>query len=283
MAAGKCEKCGREVGDNLAVCPACGAAVAAATPESQDNLQPQRLIKPVVLVLAALLACFLVVSLVLTLFSTGKVEVVSLQPTNVAAPDLQATKTKAESGDAAAQFALGQIYAKGQGVPMDYSAAAKWYRLAADQGNADGQNALGELYEAGQGVKIDNAEAVRWYRKAADQGHSGGQYNLGVMFEYGRGVSKNSTEAAKWFRLAAAQGEALAQFNIGQRYDRGLGVNADPVEAYQWYCLAAAQGIPDAAQFRDELKSKMSRDQIAEGQRRATSFVPRKTSRGAVK
>ncbi len=38
----------------------------------------------------------------------------------------------AEQGLAVAQFALGAMYAEGQGVPQDYAAAVKWYRLAAD-------------------------------------------------------------------------------------------------------------------------------------------------------
>ncbi len=45
--------------------------------------------------------------------------------------------------------------------------------------------------------------------------------------------------------------------------------------AYQWLSLAAAKGIPDAVQARDDLKRKMTREQITEGQRRADAFVPK--------
>ncbi len=38
----------------------------------------------------------------------------------------------AEQGNASAQFNLGFMYNKGQGVPQDYTEAVKWYRLAAD-------------------------------------------------------------------------------------------------------------------------------------------------------
>ena len=37
----------------------------------------------------------------------------------------------AEQGDAGAQKNLGWMYYSGQGVPQDYAAAVKWYRLAA--------------------------------------------------------------------------------------------------------------------------------------------------------
>ena len=48
----------------------------------------------------------------------------------------------AEQGLAAAQYNLGVIYDKGQGVPEDNAEALKWYRLAAEQGDADAQNNL---------------------------------------------------------------------------------------------------------------------------------------------
>jgi len=277
-----CENCGHELTDKVAVCPACGAALNPAKPITRFSSllgMPMSLAIIIPFILVAFLAGILVVKF----FPTSQPDAVQSKPANDPIPDFQETKTKAERGDAQSQDILGKMYSRGKGVPQDYAAAAKWYRQAADQGSADGENSLGELYEAGQGVKRDEAEAAQWYRKAADQGHVGGQYNLGVMYEYGRGVEKNSAEAAKWFRQAAEQGDALAQFNLGQRYDRGLGVTVDLVEAYQWYSLAAAQRIADAATFRDELKDKMTGDQVKEGKRRVSAFVPKKSARGAAR
>ena len=42
----------------------------------------------------------------------------------------------AEQGDAAAQFNLGGMYRRGEGVPKNASQAAAWYRKAAEQGVA---------------------------------------------------------------------------------------------------------------------------------------------------
>ena len=50
------------------------------------------------------------------------------------------TRPLADEGVARAQFNLGVMYAKGQGVAQDYAEAAKWYRLAADQGHAGGSS-----------------------------------------------------------------------------------------------------------------------------------------------
>jgi TPR repeat protein len=44
--------------------------------------------------------------------------------------------TRAEKGDANAQFVLGHKNETGEGVPQDYAEAAKWYRKAKDQGVA---------------------------------------------------------------------------------------------------------------------------------------------------
>jgi TPR repeat protein len=48
----------------------------------------------------------------------------------------------AKQGHVSAQYNLGSMYQKGQGVPQDYKTAVKWYRLAAKQGYADAQTNL---------------------------------------------------------------------------------------------------------------------------------------------
>ena len=114
----------------------------------------------------------------------------------------------AEQGDVNAQYSLGQIYRKGEGVSRDYAKAVKWYRKAAEQGYADAQFKLGVMYHNGKGVPQDDAEAVKWYRKAAEQGNSYAQRNIGVMYHNGKGVKQDTTEAVKWYRKAAEQGNA---------------------------------------------------------------------------
>ena len=48
----------------------------------------------------------------------------------------------AERGHVVAQYNLGVLYQKGDGIPQDYAEAAKWYKKAADQGDAKAQSAL---------------------------------------------------------------------------------------------------------------------------------------------
>jgi len=75
----------------------------------------------------------------------------------------------AEQGNVGAQFYLGVLYERGQGVPKDYVEGAKWYQRSAEQGDADSQYRLGGLYEAGYGVPQDYVQAHKWYNLAASK------------------------------------------------------------------------------------------------------------------
>jgi TPR repeat protein len=148
----------------------------------------------------------------------------------------------ADEGNLLAQYNLGLMYAKGQGVPRNDIEAVRWYRLAADRGCDLAQYNLGLMYGDGQGVPKNEAEAMKWFRLAADQGYVAGQFNLGLMYAKGQGVPRNDIEAAKWYTLAANQGGAQAQHNLGLMYAEGQGVPKNEAEAVRWYRLAADQG-----------------------------------------
>jgi TPR repeat protein len=155
----------------------------------------------------------------------------------------------AEQGDADAQFNLGVMYDKGQGVAQDYSQAADWYRKAAEQGNANAQYNLGVMYLNGQGAPQDDSQAANWFRKAAEQGSANSQYNLGYMYRNGQGVPQDDSQAVNWYRKAAEQGNAMAQHNLGSMYRNGQGVPQDDSQAANWYRKAAEQGSANS-QYR---------------------------------
>jgi uncharacterized protein len=125
-------------------------------------------------------------------------------------PALQA---KANSGDAAAQVALGEHYAQAAAndydkVQMagDYQQELAWYRKAADQNNISGEMHLAALYRDGGGKTIprDMEQAATWYRRAADQGDPTAQGTLGVLYSMGQGVPHSDTDAYFWLDLAAS-------------------------------------------------------------------------------
>src|SRR4029450_5307336 len=150
-------------------------------------------------------------------------------------------------------------------------------RAGADKGDAKARYELGRAFFSGTlGVAKDEAEAVKWFRKAAEQNVADAQFNLGVCYANGQGVTKDDAEAVKWFRKAAEQNLADAQYKRGVCYDSGEGVTKDEVEAYKWWLLAAGQGNDDAKHNMTIVENKMSREQIAGGQRVARDFKPRK-------
>jgi len=77
----------------------------------------------------------------------------------------------AEQGDAKAQYNLGLMYSKGQGVPQDYKEGVKWYRLSAEQGNAEAQYNVGLKYYKGQGVPQDYVLAHMWLNLSGSNGY----------------------------------------------------------------------------------------------------------------
>ncbi len=92
--------------------------------------------------------------------------------------------------------------------------------------------------------------------------------------------------ALREFRVLAEQGDASAQNSLGHMYIAGEGVPQDYVQAHMWYILAAA-GSPSgedrdsAANNRDIVAKLMTPAQIAEAQRRAEKWRPRRRSGAA--
>jgi TPR repeat protein len=148
----------------------------------------------------------------------------------------------ADQGYAVAQDALGYVYLNGRGVPEDDQQAVAWFRKAADQGYAAAQNRLGFMYLTGVGAPKDDEQAVAWFRKAADQEDPAAQDRLGFIYQAGEGVPKDDEQAAAWFRKAADHGYAAAQDRLGLMYKTGEGVPKDDQQAVAWFRKAADQG-----------------------------------------
>ncbi len=205
------------------------------------------------------------------------------QGRGVAQNDVEAVKwyrLAADQGEAGAQYNLGNMYLQGRGVVQDDVEAVRWLCLAADQGSSQAQSNLGVMYDCGRGVPQNDVEAVKWYRLAADQSEAGAQYNLSKMYLQGRGVVQDDVEAVEWLRLAADHGSAEAQYNLGAMYEMGRGVTQNYVDAYRYYSLSAAglngEEQNQAIENRDKLSTKMTAQQVAEGQRLAQDWKPKK-------
>lgn len=122
----------------------------------------------------------------------------------------------------------------------------------------------------------DYATALREFKPLAELGNARAQFNLGYMYDKGHGVPQDFQEAVRWYRLAAEQEYVRAQTHLGAMYERGAGVPQDYVLALMWLNLAAAQDQKDVVVIRDKLAKGMTPTQIAEAQKLARKWKPKK-------
>jgi TPR repeat protein len=125
--------------------------------------------------------------------------------------------------------------------------------------------------------KGDYVTAFKLLQPLADNGIASAQYFLGVMYDEGSGVPRDRVQAAVWLRKAAEQDNGGAQFKLAFMYLTGDGVPQDLVLAYMWLNLVATTGDAGAAAYRDSVAGRMSPAQIAEAQRLAREWKPKRS------
>lgn len=154
----------------------------------------------------------------------------------------------ADNGEREAQFVLGEMYRKGDGLVRSVEEAMPLLNKAAGAGHAGAQFALAQLYESGEGVEQNPDTALHWLTRAAEGGSAQGQLNLG-LHHIRVEAHRDFEQAAKWIRLAAEQDDAEAQYFYARLLLDGRGVEANVEEATQWFAKAARQKHVQAQRF----------------------------------
>ena len=139
-----------------------------------------------------------------------------------------------------------------------HSHAFELFKNFADQGDSAAQNIIGVLYETGAGVNLDDGLAEEWYRKAALQGMPDAQFNLAAILVSDLMVGEADYVAEKEADYDAEKEERLL------------------TEAYMWVTLAAAQDHPEASTGGIRLRKHMTEAHVAESQRLAREWKPKK-------
>jgi uncharacterized protein len=125
--------------------------------------------------------------------------------------------------------------------------------------------------------RSDSIRTARKLSPLAQRGNARALARLGFMYENGLGEPQAYEAAADLYTRAAVQGNPFAQGMLGLLYDKGHGVPQDFVLAYKWLDLAAARTSgrerDTYARLRDAVASKMSYDQVVEGQRLALNWT----------
>ncbi len=188
----------------------------------------------------------------------------------------------AAKGNPAAEAILGLRYLDGTGgTERNMPQAVKYLTAAAEHGQAVAQYRLGTLYERGDGVTASGAKASHWYQLAANQGNRKAMHNLAVAYASGSTGKKDMAEAARWFTKAAALGLSDSQFNLAVLYERGDGVPQSLTEAYKWYSIAAATGDSESKARVAVLRSQLSDSDRATAEKSAATFHAAPLNRSA--
>jgi len=194
------------------------------------------------------------------------------------ASELSDLRAKAKSGDAVAQFDLGNFYynrdGKGRRKIKDDQQAVIWYTRAAEQGLTSAQFELGRMYITGRGVAQDIELGVSWQLKAADLGLAYAQFAIGKRYLLGADLAQDYQQAQVMISKAAEQGLVGAQSQLGMIYFQGNeGTPKDRVQAHKWFNIASLSDDESAKRNRTLLEEVMDQEQIEEAQRLASEWV----------
>ncbi len=156
--------------------------------------------------------------------------------------DMDGVRSKAETGDASAEYELGRSMLSPRPTDSEFASAMPWFRRSAEQGYAPAEYMYGSVFREGRWR--DPKQLVYWWTKAAEQGNVLAQFWLGAFYEEGRyGVKRDYVEALEWLSMATKQGQPDAQVMLGQMYENGEGVPQDYGLAAYWYRKAADHTI----------------------------------------
>tara|TARA_R110000782_G_scaffold266526_4_gene361038 strand:- start:2084 stop:2830 length:747 start_codon:yes stop_codon:yes gene_type:complete len=151
----------------------------------------------------------------------------------------------------------GQAYLRG-----DYETAAKEFVPLAERGDHRAMYALGSMYASGQGVEKNLKKSFELFSEAAKNGRADAMYKLGLMYEQGQGISQNLKKAARYYQKSAKKGYPLGQYRFGLLYMNGVGVKQNSINAYAWLVIAGHYFIYDTFSPDDKNNQRNKQSQL---------------------
>jgi uncharacterized protein len=189
----------------------------------------------------------------------------------------------AENGHPVAQWQLGRMYAKGDGVNKDDVRAFQYFSRIANAHADDSPGtrharivanafvALGHYYRDGipnSAIRPNPARAQEMFSYAASYfGDPDAQYYLARLYLDGKGTTRDVRQAARWLRLAAQKGQYEAQAMFGAMLFKGNAhVPRQASRGLMWLTLARDSAGPDDAwiiELYDAAIKQATRDEQA--------------------
>ena len=196
-------------------------------------------------------------------------------PQAAASTSLTALQYAAEGGHPIAQWKLGRMYAKGDGVAQDDLRAYDYFSRVANAHAEDSPTApqaavvanafvaLGRYYLSGipnSKVKADPERAREMFSYAASYfGNAEAQYNLARMYLDGVGMPRDPRYGIRWLGLAARKGQHQAQALLGQMLFNGSGSQRQAARGLMWLTLAQDSATADEAWIKDNYKTALAK------------------------
>ncbi len=188
--------------------------------------------------------------------------------------NLEVIQTRANDGNAQAQFELGLLYSQGKTVSIDTATAAKWLQKAAESNHVAAMTLLAWMYVKGEGVKEDHTIAFNWYQKAAEANDPDAQCALADLYHDGKpGIEQNLNAMLHWYERAANAGHAKAQYMLGQMMAQGKLIQQNDEAAFQWLTLAVLNESQAAKQELAMLTARLDKETIEAYKSRMMSMV----------
>ena len=154
---------------------------------------------------------------------------------------------RAESGDAAAQTLIAELYDLGRGIARNTKKAAEWYEIAAQSGNREAQFAFAMKLLEGKDVAPDKKRAIALMKQAADTGHPIAMFNYASHLIDQRPTSYGYRKALPYLERAAEYRLSDAYYMMAKIYTDGLANGiGDPARGKEWMQRAALSGIDTA-------------------------------------
>ena len=164
-----------------------------------------------------------------------------------------------------ANFMLGKMYERGDGVLIDDQIAYSYYEKAANNGHSEARQRIQEFGS-------DESIVQDWYMEAAWDGDVDAQYNLGYLFETGMGVQIDKARALQWYEEAAKEQHESAQFRLGLMLISGGIKSRDLDVGKSWIKSAAENGNDVAMQIVHQLFGKVDDRQLVQAIRGVRTF-----------
>lgn len=154
---------------------------------------------------------------------------------------------QAQNNNSYAQYRLGKMYLKGEGVEQDAEYGVRWLLKAIKQNNSYAEYLLGKVILKGEYLPMDDNMpldvygAVELLLKSSDQGNEYASYTLGKIFIEGELLPQDIGTGFELLLKATEKNCIPAWYFLGKMFYKGIGVEKD-IDAAIYYFEKAVKG-----------------------------------------